>query len=171
MTLSRNIKIFRKEAGLTQKALANQSGLSFSMISKLESGEQTNPSFDTIRKISDVLQVSPGDLLSDSSTIEDQIDEYIAYKRGLNNGKPKATVQDRRVSRENLCTDLCTDLNFRKKLQAINMIPEPVFHDFEEVPEDPDQRPEMKKLLFALRNASSDEIIEIARLVETFRRI
>lgn len=55
MALSDNIKIYRKDAGLTQKVLAARSGLSFSMVSKLESGEQTNPSFETLKKIADVL--------------------------------------------------------------------------------------------------------------------
>ena len=83
MILSENIKKFRKDAGLTQKALASKSGLSFSMVSKLETGEQSNPSFETIRKIAVVLKISPGDLVNAPVTIEDQIDEYIEFKRGL----------------------------------------------------------------------------------------
>lgn len=52
------LKKARKEKGITQKQLASLSGLSFSMVSKLESGEQSNPSFDTIQKLASALGVS-----------------------------------------------------------------------------------------------------------------
>ena len=52
------IKKARKEKGVTQKELASLSGLSFSMVSKLETGEQSNPSFDTIQKLASALGMS-----------------------------------------------------------------------------------------------------------------
>lgn len=168
MGLNENIRKFRKEAGLTQKVLAGKSGLSFSMISKLESGEQTNPSFETLRKIADVLKISPGQLLNNPLTIEEQIDEYIEYKRGLGSSIATSVVNYGPADHEE---EPCTDLNFRKRMQAINNIPEPAAHDHGEYMDFLDLRPEMKKLFFALKNASRDEINQVTRLVETFRRI
>ena len=168
MVLNENIKKFRKDAGLTQKMLANKSGLSFSMISKLESGEQTNPSYETLRKISDVLEISPASLVSVPKSIEEQIDEYLDYKRGLNKNPtcPTPDYNDGKAGRD----VKFSDLNFRKKLQAINDLPIPAdegHFDYLDYLE----RPEMKKLFTALKNASRNEIDQITRLVETFRGI
>ena len=44
MAVKDNLKRIRKEKGLTQRELAEKSKVSFSMVSKLESGEQLNPS-------------------------------------------------------------------------------------------------------------------------------
>lgn len=167
MGLNENIRKFRKEAGLTQKALAGKSGLSFSMISKLESGEQTNPSFETLRRIADVLRISPGQLLNNPLTIEEQIDEYIEYKRGIGSSIAKSAVNYGPADRE----EPCADLNFRKRMQAINNVPEPAVHDHGEYMDFLDLRPEMKNLFYALKNATKDEINQVTRLVETFRRI
>ncbi len=106
------------DAGLTQKALAKKTGLSFSMISKLESGEQTNPSLETIRKIADVLYITPGELLNPPLSIEEQIDEYIEYKRGLNREKPAAA--ERGAGEEGRKEDPFVDIDFRRKLYAVN---------------------------------------------------
>lgn len=64
-----NLKRIRKEKGLTQKELALKSGLSFSMVSKLESGEQTNPSNDTIQKLASALDVITAELLIDKDEL------------------------------------------------------------------------------------------------------
>lgn len=168
MTLNENIKKFRKQAGLTQRALAGKSGLSFSMISKLESGEQTNPSFKTLRKISGVLNVSPGELVSTLPTIEEQIDEYIEYKRGLHKAfaRPSINYKDGPADREEPY-----DLNFKKKLQAINNIPTPAPESHYDYMENIEERPEMRKLFSVLRNASKDEINQVTRLIETFKGV
>lgn len=63
MELRYSLKQFRKMRGLTQRELAEKSGISYSMVSKLESGEQNNPSFETIEKISSALQIPPSSLL------------------------------------------------------------------------------------------------------------
>ena len=167
MALNENIKKYRKKAELTQKDLANKSGLSFSMISKLEIGEQTNPSFETIRKIADVLRVSPGELLNSPISIEDQIDEYIAYKRGLIKIQSKSIV----LNKGNAQADPCADLNFKKKLQAINDIPMPLGDSNNGYPEYLEKRPEVKKLFSVLRNATRDEIIQVTKLLETLKGV
>lgn len=123
MAMNENLKRFRLDAGLTQKALAKKTGLSFSMISKLESGEQTNPSLETIRKIAEVLYITPGELLNPPLSIEDQIDEYIEYKRGLNREKPAAAVRgsgEEARKEESRKEDPCIDIDFRRKLYAVN---------------------------------------------------
>jgi|GEM_PF-5190699 len=165
MALNENIKKYRKKAEMTQKDLARQSGLSFSMISKLEIGEQTNPSFETIRKIADVLRVSPGELVNNPISIEDQIDEYIAYKRGLSKINSKSVV----MSNDNDLDDPCSDLNFKKKLQAINGIPMPLDDTSNGFPEYWERRPEVKKLFSVLNNATKDEIIQVTRLLEAVK--
>lgn len=169
MALNDNLKKYRKAAGLTQKALAGKSGLSFSMVSKLESGEQTNPSFETLRKIAGVLNINPGSLVSTPPTIEDQIDEYLDYKRGLskNLSCPAPDHKDGKAGQD----VKIADLNFKKKLQAINdfpISPDEFHFDYLDCLE---RRPEIKKLFAVLKNASRDEINQIARLVETFRGI
>lgn len=167
MALNENIKEHRKKAKLTQKDLAYKSGLSFSMISKLEIGEQTNPSFETIRKIADVLSVSPGELLNSPISIEDQIDEYIAYKRGLTKIHSKSII----INKGNDQEDPCADLNFKKKLQAINDMPMPLGDTNNGYPECLEKRPEVKKLFSVLRNASRDEIIQVTKLLETLKGV
>ena len=64
-----NLKRIRKEKGLTQKELATKSGLSFSMVSKLESGEQINPSNETIQKLASALDVITAELLVDKNEL------------------------------------------------------------------------------------------------------
>jgi len=63
MPLKENLKRIRKSKKISQRELANLSGLSFSMVSKLESGEQSNPTLETIEKISFALGVEASDLI------------------------------------------------------------------------------------------------------------
>jgi transcriptional regulator with XRE-family HTH domain len=70
MSLKENIKSIRKEKKISQKELAASSGLSFSMISKLESGEQSNPTLETIEKIASALGVEPFELMGWSKLSE-----------------------------------------------------------------------------------------------------
>ncbi len=63
MSLKENLKRIRKAKKISQQELAELSGLSFSMVSKLESGEQSNPTLETIEKISFALGVKPSDLI------------------------------------------------------------------------------------------------------------
>ncbi|MDS1029178.1 helix-turn-helix transcriptional regulator [Bacillota bacterium LX-D] len=63
MLLKENLKRIRKAKKISQQELAELSGLSFSMVSKLESGEQSNPTLETIEKISFALGVKPSDLI------------------------------------------------------------------------------------------------------------
>jgi DNA-binding XRE family transcriptional regulator len=48
------IRDTRKEAGLTQKEIADRMGISQQVISRLEKGEVDNPTIDTLSRIADV---------------------------------------------------------------------------------------------------------------------
>lgn len=172
MALNENIKKYRKKSGFTQKALADKSGLSFSMISKLESGEQTNPSFETLNKISGALKISPEKLVSVSMTIEEQIDEYIKYKRGLINHSSQITGGEKggQMNRSKVADEPYTDLNFRRKLQAINTIPMPE-DDFEaEYLKYLQKRPEVRKLFSSLKNVSKDDVEQVITFLEILQQ-
>lgn len=64
MGLSENLKSIRKKQKITQRKLAELTGISYSMISKLESGEQKNPSLSTLQLIAEQLHVSVSQLLN-----------------------------------------------------------------------------------------------------------
>ncbi|WP_419821303.1 helix-turn-helix domain-containing protein [Anoxybacterium hadale] len=192
MSLSCNLKRYRKEAGLTQQDLAKRSSLSFSMVSKLESGEQSNPSFGTLKKLADGLGISPADLLMKALSIEEQIDEYIAYKRGLNGTDGMGDIsrtnrnsgmgdisrtsgfggsEAREAARSNHTSEQVSqkrqegpDINFLRSLSAINTIPKPADSD-EDYLSFLRSRPELKRLFFASKNASAEEI---ERAIEYF---
>ncbi|MEL7655932.1 MAG: helix-turn-helix transcriptional regulator [Bacillota bacterium] len=140
MALNENIKRFRKEIRLTQRELACKSGLSFSMISKLESGEQLNPSFQTLKKIANALEINPEKLVKES------------------------------IVKTAVCDKSSSDLNFRVKLQAINNFPIPKNDSPNDPMEGLYQRPEIKRLLISLRNTSKEEIEQMITLIETFQR-
>lgn len=73
MGLSENLKTIRKKQKISQKSLAQNSGVSYSMVSKLESGEQRNPSLETLEKIATALNVTVSQLM-DGTSIFDQFD-------------------------------------------------------------------------------------------------
>ncbi len=56
------IKIKRMEKGLRQYEFANEIGISREYLRKLENGTAKNPSIKVMKKISEVLDVSPIDL-------------------------------------------------------------------------------------------------------------
>lgn len=57
MEFRRRLKHLRKEAGLTQRELAKKSGISYSYITKLESDNAKNPTYETLERISMALNV------------------------------------------------------------------------------------------------------------------
>ena len=61
--LSQNIKRFRKDLHLSQEQLAHKSGITFSTLTKVESGNNTNPTLETLTKIADVLGVGLDELV------------------------------------------------------------------------------------------------------------
>jgi len=65
--LGRVVQVARKKAGLTQQALCQKSGLSYSTLAKIERGAIRAPSVFTIRHIATTLGISLDDLLLDVS--------------------------------------------------------------------------------------------------------
>lgn len=68
--LSARVKELRKQNGRSQEALANDSGLSLRTIQRIENGE-TNPTGDTLKRLSNALNVNPDELI-DWSIKEDK---------------------------------------------------------------------------------------------------
>lgn len=63
MDLSEALKSTRESQNLTQKELSKMSGVSYSTITKLETGVITNPSFFLVVKICQALEITTDNLL------------------------------------------------------------------------------------------------------------
>ena len=61
--LAENIKRFRQAKGLTQEQLAQKASVTYSTLTKLESGMNQNPKVKTLQGIARVLGVSLDELL------------------------------------------------------------------------------------------------------------
>jgi len=59
--LGRRIRIIRKAKGWTQEQLGSKADISYKFIGEIERGQQ-NPSFDTLVKIADALEIELFDL-------------------------------------------------------------------------------------------------------------
>ena len=57
MEFKDRLKTLRKSAGLTQRELCQKSGVSYSYLTKLESGVQTNPTYEVLAALGAVLGV------------------------------------------------------------------------------------------------------------------
>lgn len=183
MPLKENLKKFRRNQSLTQKQLAEKSGLSFSMVSKLESGEQTNPSFETLEKIAKALDINPGLLLDITVTIEESIEDT---KQSINELQKKLeTVTTPQQQEEiyvalELLQESYEDLLFAQSLSTIdrkNTLPSDFRNtDFNKTDEISEcvailkNRPEIQSLISTVKNATKEEIEQVIKLVETFKR-
>lgn len=65
LTLSANIKKYRKDLGLAQEKLALEASVDRTLVSKIER-QIANPSLEILIRLSLVLKVSVSDLLGDS---------------------------------------------------------------------------------------------------------
>ena len=61
--ISKNIKKLRQAKGLSQDRLSKVADVSYNSIIKLETGGITNPTIETLQKISKALDVSVDDLI------------------------------------------------------------------------------------------------------------
>jgi len=61
--LPRKIKRIREEKEITQKELAKMSGVSYSTLTKLETGVIKNPSFEVVLRIIKALEIDLSDLM------------------------------------------------------------------------------------------------------------
>lgn len=63
-TLGEYVREQREQAGLSQRQLATEAGVSFSNISRLESGFHITPSVELLKSIADVLDIDLAELLA-----------------------------------------------------------------------------------------------------------
>ncbi|MBI2031624.1 MAG: helix-turn-helix transcriptional regulator [Candidatus Levybacteria bacterium] len=61
--LSNNIKKLREAKGLSQEKLARLADVANNTLIKMESGENENPTLDTLKKVAKALDVSVDDLI------------------------------------------------------------------------------------------------------------
>lgn len=59
-----NIRKARKKAGLSQDKLAREADVAYNTVVKIESGENKNPTIETLRSIAKALNVSVDDLIN-----------------------------------------------------------------------------------------------------------
>ena len=71
--IGRNIRIIRKQKKLTQEELAERSGLQYSFLAGVERGER-NITVQTLEKIIEGLQVSPGVVFDATTHIKNEED-------------------------------------------------------------------------------------------------
>lgn len=62
-SLGKQLQLARQRVGLTQQAMCQQAGLSYSTLAKIERGAIKSPSVFTVKQIADVLHVSLDELL------------------------------------------------------------------------------------------------------------
>ena len=62
-TIGKNIRKLRQQKGLSQDRLSKLADISYNTVIKLESGNITNPSIDTLQKLARALSVGVDDLL------------------------------------------------------------------------------------------------------------
>jgi transcriptional regulator with XRE-family HTH domain len=72
------LKNIRREKGVSQRDLADQVGVDFSYISKIENDRMPPPAADTIIKIAHILEVSEGILLANSKKISTDMSNAIS---------------------------------------------------------------------------------------------
>ena len=61
--IAQNIKQKRKELGLYQDKLSKLADVAYNTIVKIESGENSNPTIETLRKIATALKIGINDLI------------------------------------------------------------------------------------------------------------
>jgi len=62
-TIGKNIRRYRKKLGLSQDKLSKLAEVAYNTIVKIESGENNNPTIDTLTKIAKALEVGVDDLI------------------------------------------------------------------------------------------------------------
>jgi transcriptional regulator with XRE-family HTH domain len=62
--ISDNVRKARKKAGLSQDKLAREADVAYNTVVKIESGENKNPTIETLRSIAKALNVPVGVLIN-----------------------------------------------------------------------------------------------------------
>ena len=63
--LADNLKRYRAKIGLSQDQLARKAGITYSTLTKLESGVNQNPKVKTLQQLSQALEVTLDDLMKE----------------------------------------------------------------------------------------------------------
>lgn len=61
--IAQNIRQKRKELNLSQDKLSKLAGVAYNTVVKIESGENSNPTIETLRKIAGALKVGVDELI------------------------------------------------------------------------------------------------------------
>jgi len=80
--LGNKIKELRKKRGLTQEELAWKSAISLNFLGQIERG-QKKPSIETLRNISDTLEINPSSFFEEISYIPPEEDLLVKKIRSL----------------------------------------------------------------------------------------
>lgn len=84
--LGHNIQVIRKLKGLTQQELSDQIGINLQSLSKIERGINY-PTFDTLQKLTEILEVTPNELLAgelkNTSHMEAKISKFLEQEERL----------------------------------------------------------------------------------------
>jgi len=64
-SVSKNIRRIRQEKGISQDRLSKKADLALNTIVKIETGENPNPTVETLKKIAKALGVPVGDLFKE----------------------------------------------------------------------------------------------------------
>jgi len=64
-SVSKNIRRIRQEKGMSQDRLSKKADLALNTIVKVETGENPNPTIETLKKIAKALGVTVGDLFKE----------------------------------------------------------------------------------------------------------
>ncbi|GAA3722876.1 hypothetical protein GCM10022378_11150 [Salinicoccus jeotgali] len=99
MSVSDNIKKYRKMNNLLQKQLADKIGVSSQVISNWERG-YTNPNYEDVIKLSDALDCSTDDLLGKRKELETPLDDVDALMFSDKEGFDNLSEEDKQELRE-----------------------------------------------------------------------
>ncbi len=79
-SIGRYIADIRNEKGISQRELAEKSGISNTEVSRLENGKRINPSPATLKAIANALEISYADLMKAAGYIEEAHEEDKFYE-------------------------------------------------------------------------------------------
>lgn len=83
-TFGQSLRELRRAKGISQRDLAEQVGVDFSYISKLENDRLPPPAADTIVKICDVFGVSSDELLASTGKVTTPMKEILTSRSAVN---------------------------------------------------------------------------------------
>ena len=80
-SFGQRLKELRQGSGMSQRAFAENTALSFTYVSKLENGRISSPSAETIQKMSDVLGIGLDELLPHAGKVPHDLISKLARNR------------------------------------------------------------------------------------------